>query len=175
MSCTLGADYWDPAKFWLIKRCPWLDTIKRGLRLRGIRHGDRLFVYIARNTYQPILGYWVREVPGGCVKAFVALRTLAGPLPSCDYVAARIRPAREQAKAGLNALHEEAYEARKAEEKQDDAKTEWLKFIKKRDPQLARLVAMGKIPVSFDRNEDTVEHLMRAAANAKKKPMIVVQ
>ena len=173
MSCTLGADAWDPNKFWLVRNSQWLNSVKRGLRLRGIGYGDRLFIYVARDSGNAVLAYWVKERPGGMVKAFVTLCNITHGLPTLDYLAARIRPAREQAKEGLKALHEEWYAEKQEEARQEDAKIEWLKFIRKKDPQLARLVEMGKIPVSFERNELVKEKLMEAARRVQPKPTVV--
>lgn len=171
-SNALGAHRWDPRKFSLIKRSFWLDGMKRGLRNKGVVNGDRLFVYRARATGIPVLGYWCKERPGGS-RYFVSLAQIT-PNITLKFLQLRIRPARRQAKAGLKAVMEEAYLERKAHEAEDDAKTEWLKWIKKKDDQLYRRVKMGMTPVSFTPpSEETMEHVARMISAGQKRQSIV--
>lgn len=179
LSSTLGAYNWDPERFWLVRHSFWLEGIKRSLRLRGITHGDNLFLYIARATGTTVLGYWVRERQGGLTKSFVALTSLdtypdSAPhrMPSAEFVAHRIRPARQQAKAGLQALKEESYEELLNHEREEDSKKEWLRFIKKKDGELYEKVRKGRIPVAFDDDSRLTEALNMVADRIRKRPMI---
>lgn len=163
---SLGANFFEPSRFLLVRKSAWLDSAKRGLKLRGVPDYDRLFVYVARESGVPALGYWIKERPGGIIRAFVTLMDLFRE-PSMDALVCRLRPAREQAMAGLAAIAEEEYAERKELERQEDAKQEWLKFIKTRQPELHRAVIQGLVPVAFPKESTLAGDLNRLARAVK--------
>lgn len=179
IASQVGAHKWDPSRFLLIRRSPWLDSIKRGLRLRGCQHGDRLFLYITRSNGKAVLGYWVKGFPRSGERAFVTLIAMPCPpdmapwlAPNLAYVSARIRPVREQAVVGLKALKEEEYEEVRARDEEEDAKAQYLKFVGKRDEALARKVRMGMIPVSFKKDGRYDEAVERMTARLLNKIIV---
>jgi hypothetical protein len=177
---SLGAHHFRKDLHWIPKRCSWLESVRRGLRMRGITHAERLFVYIHRETGATMLAWWVKERPGGIGRAFVTLTDLVclpdlcpAAMPSMAYLVARVRPAREQAKGAIAAMREEEYLEREEARRQDEAKAEYLKWVKKKNPELHRLVERGIIPISFDHNPGLEEAFARAASSAEKKASII--
>lgn len=180
LSATLGAHIWDPKLYWIPPRCEWLKRIRRVLKFKGVPSADRLFVYVARQSGVTVLAYWIKERPGGTRRCFITLCPLhcfpdwaPALMPTIKYLVYRLRPARKQAKEGLRQLRNEEYAEGEERRKQDELKKEWVKFIKKRDPELAHRVLMGRLPLSFDaRDERVEEHLRRLAAATNKRVMI---